>query len=92
MKSIKENIKVSSALLSRFDLIFLLLDSPDPNRDYKLSEHIMKVNNLSALINISFMAKSRKEPIRSFNKTKCRSVNTLRSMRITSNIQVSAKN
>lgn len=44
-KSLKDNTKVSNAILSRFDLIFLLVDSPDPDRDRKLSEHIMKMNN-----------------------------------------------
>ena len=44
-KSLKENIKISNAILSRFDLIFLLLDKPDPNRDQKLSSHIMKIHN-----------------------------------------------
>ena len=27
--------------------MFLMLDHPDPNRDKKLSEHVMKVSNLS---------------------------------------------
>lgn len=44
-KSLKENIKISNAILSRFDLIFLLLDKPDPDRDQKLSSHIMKLHN-----------------------------------------------
>ena len=44
-KSLKDNIKISNAILSRFDLIFLLLDKPDPDRDLKLSSHIMKIHN-----------------------------------------------
>ena len=44
-KSLKDNIKISNAILSRFDLIFLLLDQPDPDRDQKLSEHVMKLHN-----------------------------------------------
>jgi len=39
----KDNIKINNAILSRFDLIFLLLDTPDPMRDQKLSDHVMKV-------------------------------------------------
>ena len=44
-KSFKDNTKISSAILSRFDLIFLLVDKPDPERDKKLAEHIMKIHN-----------------------------------------------
>ncbi|KAL4465193.1 hypothetical protein ABPG74_001907 [Tetrahymena malaccensis] len=44
-KQIKDNIKINNAILSRFDLIFLLLDTPDPMRDQKLSEHIMKLHS-----------------------------------------------
>lgn len=32
-----ENTKISNAILSRFDLIFLLVDKPDPDRDKKLT-------------------------------------------------------
>jgi len=42
----KDNIKINNAILSRFDLIFLLLDTPDPMRDQKLSDHVMKVTIL----------------------------------------------
>lgn len=41
----KDNIKISNAILSRFDLIFLMLDEPDPKRDQKLSEHVMRLHN-----------------------------------------------
>lgn len=44
-KNIRDNIKISNAILSRFDLIFLMLDEPDPKRDQKLSEHVMKLHN-----------------------------------------------
>lgn len=40
-----ENTKISNAILSRFDLIFLMVDKPDPERDKKLSEHIMNLHN-----------------------------------------------
>jgi len=42
-KSVSENLKMSSALLSRFDLIFILLDKPDQEMDHFLSEHVMAV-------------------------------------------------
>jgi DNA helicase MCM8 len=40
-KTVSENLKISPALLSRFDLIFILLDSPDDVRDDLLSSHVM---------------------------------------------------
>ena len=44
-KSFMENTKISNAILSRFDLIFLMVDKPDPERDRKLTEHIMSIHN-----------------------------------------------
>lgn len=44
-RSILDNIRVSNAILSRFDLVFLLLDDPDLQRDKKLSEHVMKLHS-----------------------------------------------
>lgn len=43
-KTVNENLKMSAALLSRFDLIFILLDKPDELLDKRLSEHIMSVS------------------------------------------------
>ncbi|XP_068597302.1 DNA helicase MCM8 [Brachionichthys hirsutus] len=40
-KSVSENLKLGSALLSRFDVVFLLLDIPDESHDRRLSEHVM---------------------------------------------------
>ena len=37
-----ENIKLPAALLSRFDLVFVMLDQPDEGRDRLVSEHIMR--------------------------------------------------
>ena len=42
-KTVCENLKMNAALLSRFDLIFILLDKPDEERDHMLSEHVMQV-------------------------------------------------
>jgi DNA helicase MCM8 len=36
---------MSPALLSRFDLIFILLDKPDEEMDLFLSEHVMKIHS-----------------------------------------------
>ncbi|XP_040905949.1 DNA helicase MCM8 [Toxotes jaculatrix] len=40
-KTVSENLKMGSALLSRFDVVFLLLDIPDESNDRRLSEHVM---------------------------------------------------
>lgn len=41
-----ENLKMSAALLSRFDLAFILLDKPDELLDKRVSDHIMSVSFL----------------------------------------------
>eukprot|EP00747_Dinoflagellata_sp_TGD_P162257 gnl/TRDRNA2_/TRDRNA2_179663_c0_seq1.p1 gnl/TRDRNA2_/TRDRNA2_179663_c0~~gnl/TRDRNA2_/TRDRNA2_179663_c0_seq1.p1 ORF type:complete len:819 (-),score=202.22 gnl/TRDRNA2_/TRDRNA2_179663_c0_seq1:246-2636(-) len=50
-KSPVENIGLPAALLSRFDLLFLLLDTVDAEKDNQLALHVAKVN-----------AKSRADP------------------------------
>lgn len=40
-KSIIENINLPSNLLSRFDLIYLMIDKPDRNRDLRLASHLL---------------------------------------------------
>ena len=44
-KTVGENIKLSSAMLSRFDIIFLLLDRPDEALDQRLSEHVLALHS-----------------------------------------------
>ncbi|TMW66782.1 hypothetical protein Poli38472_014094 [Pythium oligandrum] len=44
-RSVGENLKMKAALLSRFDLVFILLDRPDEERDRLLSEHVMHVHS-----------------------------------------------
>ncbi|KAL1915308.1 uncharacterized protein VTP21DRAFT_6766 [Calcarisporiella thermophila] len=44
-KSVAENLKMSTALLSRFDLIFILLDKPDEEMDLYLSEHVIALHS-----------------------------------------------
>ncbi|KAJ1894372.1 DNA replication licensing factor mcm8 [Kickxella alabastrina] len=44
-KTVAENLKINSALLSRFDLIFILLDRPDADMDKFLSEHVMAIHS-----------------------------------------------
>nr|GMD67635.1 probable DNA helicase MCM8 isoform X1 [Ipomoea batatas] len=43
-KTVNENLKMSGALLSRFDLVFILLDKPDEQLDKRLSKHIMSLH------------------------------------------------
>mmetsp|Transcript_15277 Transcript_15277/g.45619 ORF Transcript_15277/g.45619 Transcript_15277/m.45619 type:complete len:719 (+) Transcript_15277:121-2277(+) len=43
-KSISENINLPNSLLSRFDLLFLLLDRPDIEADVALARHITHVH------------------------------------------------
>nr|XP_005991185.1 PREDICTED: DNA helicase MCM8 [Latimeria chalumnae] len=40
-KTVSENLKMGSALLSRFDLVFILLDTPNEDHDHLLSEHVL---------------------------------------------------
>ena len=41
---IGEQIDLEPALISRFDLIFTVTDSPDPEHDSRLAKHIIKTN------------------------------------------------
>ncbi|ESO83521.1 hypothetical protein LOTGIDRAFT_207337 [Lottia gigantea] len=43
-KTVSENLKMGSALLSRFDLVFILLDNPDEELDCMLSDHVMSLH------------------------------------------------
>ncbi|KAJ0476592.1 putative DNA helicase [Helianthus annuus] len=43
-KTVNENLKINAALLSRFDLVFILLDKPDEQLDKQVSEHIMSLH------------------------------------------------
>ncbi|KAF9162887.1 DNA replication licensing factor mcm8 [Actinomortierella ambigua] len=43
-KTVSENLKMNGALLSRFDLIFILMDKPDCEMDQFLSKHVMALH------------------------------------------------
>jgi DNA helicase MCM8 len=45
LSALQENLKLSPAMLSRFDVIFVLLDRPDELMDQALSEHIMALHS-----------------------------------------------
>lgn len=43
-KSVSENLRLNPALLSRFDLVFILLDRPDAHSDSLLTAHIQALH------------------------------------------------
>ncbi len=45
-KSIPEQIDLPSPILSRFDLIFVIEDKPNAERDYSLAGHILKIHQV----------------------------------------------
>ena len=52
-KTVSENLKMDTALLSRFDLIFILLDKPNEDMDRYLSEHVMRLHSNAASSRVS---------------------------------------
>lgn len=44
-KTVSENLKLGPALLSRFDLVFILLDQPNQHLDQILSEHVLALHS-----------------------------------------------
>lgn len=56
--AISEQIAMPPSLLSRFDLIFVLADKPEQERDLAIAEHIIKAHSVGELI-----AQHNREPI-----------------------------
>jgi len=48
-KSIAEQINLPSTILSRFDLIFVIEDKPNVERDKKLASHILKIHKNTSI-------------------------------------------
>ena len=46
-KTVSENLRMHPALLSRFDLVFVLVDNPNEEKDMRLSDHIMTLHSRS---------------------------------------------
>ncbi|RWS30719.1 DNA replication licensing factor mcm7-like isoform X1 [Leptotrombidium deliense] len=47
-KTIEQNVQLPAALLSRFDLIWLIQDKPNKENDHRLAEHIVYVHQHSS--------------------------------------------
>ena len=54
-KSMAQNINLPAALLSRFDLIFLLLDKADPQHDAQVKKYIIFSLNFVTVYSTNFM-------------------------------------
>uniref|UniRef100_A0A0G4GWX1 MCM C-terminal AAA(+) ATPase domain-containing protein n=1 Tax=Chromera velia CCMP2878 TaxID=1169474 RepID=A0A0G4GWX1_9ALVE len=48
-KTLMENLKVTAALLSRFDLVFVIRDQMDPQHDLFMTQKLIKMRNLRPL-------------------------------------------
>lgn len=73
-KSVLDNLKMSQAMLSRFDLIFLLIDTPNEISDKKLTAHVLnihsnKVKETQNINNFSELNCSLKERLAEFSKS-----------------------
>ncbi len=47
-RNITDNINLPVTLLSRFDLLFIMKDTPDPDADKRMSDHILALHRLKS--------------------------------------------
>merc|ERR1711953_1134590 len=62
-KSPVENIDLPPALLSRFDLIFLLLDVVDMDKDKQLALHVTKVHSSYNVEDVDVSSQNKSKPV-----------------------------
>ena len=62
-KSPRDNINLPPALLSRFDLMFLLLDTPDLDLDTRLAQHVTNVHRTGKSAAITESEKTESEDL-----------------------------
>lgn len=68
-KTVSENLKLKGPILSRFDLVFILIDRADDEMDFRLSEHVLAQHNRS-------IRSSHNNSTTSFNRTINETLNT----------------
>ncbi len=68
-KSVAEQIDLPSSILSRFDLIFLVEDKPDADKDRKLASHMLNIHQSAEIpfvidpeLLMKYIAYARKQP------------------------------
>ncbi|CAE7190050.1 Mcm8 [Symbiodinium sp. KB8] len=54
-KTVTENLRMHPALLSRFDLLFIILDRPDEERDRQLSAHVMALHDSARIERVNLL-------------------------------------
>ena len=55
-RTLCENLNMSAPMLSRFDLLFVLLDRADAAHDERLTQHVMNMHSVPAASQVSLCA------------------------------------
>jgi len=54
-KSVEQNIQLPAALLSRFDLLWLIQDKPDRENDLRLGSYCASIDYLKVMLSVTEM-------------------------------------